>query len=147
MKGMIGQFLFEFGVSVSVAILVSLFVALTLTPMLCSRMLKVRRKHGLLYEILEDAFQWLERLYAKSLGVVLRHKMLTLVSTSVVLLVALFILVPLIGGEFAPPEDMSMFMVVIEGPVGISLPAMDRAMQAVERIVLSQPEVRSGCER
>ncbi|RLE33664.1 MAG: AcrB/AcrD/AcrF family protein, partial [Acidobacteria bacterium] len=144
MKGMIGQFLFEFGVSVSVAILVSLFVALTLTPMLCSRMLTVRKKHGLLYEILEDAFQWLERLYAKSLGLVLRHKMLTLISTSVVLLVALFILVPLIGGEFAPAEDMSMFMVVIEGPVGISLPAMDRAMQAVERIVLSQPEVRSG---
>ncbi|RLE19148.1 MAG: AcrB/AcrD/AcrF family protein [Acidobacteria bacterium] len=144
MKGMIGQFLFEFGVSVSVAILVSLFVALTLTPMLCSRMLTVKKKHGLLYEILEDAFQWLERLYARSLGVVLRHKMLTLVSTSVVLLVALFILVPLIGGEFAPAEDMSMFMVVIEGPVGISLPAMDRAMQAVERIVLSQPEVRSG---
>ncbi len=144
MKGMIGQFLFEFGVSVSVAILVSLFVALTLTPMLCSRMLRVRRKHGLLYEILEDAFQWLENLYAKSLEVVLRHKMLTLVSTSVVLIIALLILVPLIGGEFAPAEDMSMFMVAIEGPVGISLPAMDRAMQAVERIVLAQPEVRSG---
>ncbi|MCD4749368.1 MAG: efflux RND transporter permease subunit, partial [Thermoanaerobaculales bacterium] len=144
MKGMIGQFLFEFGVSVSVAILVSLFVALTLTPMLCSRMLTVRQKHGLLYELLEGAFQWLERLYARSLAVVLRHKMLTLGGTSVVLLVALLILVPLIGGEFAPAEDMSMFMVVIEGPVGISLPAMDRAMQEVERIVLTQPEVRSG---
>ncbi len=144
MKGMIGQFLFEFGVSVSVAILVSLFVALTLTPMLCSRILTVKRKHGLVYEILEGAFKWLENLYARSLVVVLRHKLLTLVGTSAVLMIALFILVPLIGGEFAPPEDMSMFMVVIEGPVGISLPAMDRAMQKVERIVLGQPEVRSG---
>ncbi|MEN8165497.1 MAG: efflux RND transporter permease subunit, partial [Acidobacteriota bacterium] len=137
-------FLFEFGVSVSVAILVSLFVALTLTPMLCSRMLKVRRKHGLLYELLEDAFGWLENLYARWLAVVLRHKLLTLGGATVVLVAALFILVPLIGGEFAPAEDMSMFMIVVEGPVGISLPAMDRAMQAVERIVLAQPEVRSG---
>lgn len=144
MKGMIGQFLFEFGVSVSVAILVSLFVALTLTPMLCSRMLTVRRKHGLLYQLLEGGFQWLEKIYARSLAVVLRHKLVTLISTSLVLVIALFVLVPLIGGEFAPPEDMSMFMIVVEGPVGISLPAMDRAMQEVERIVLTQPEVRSG---
>ncbi len=144
MKGMIGQFLFEFGVTVSVAILVSLFVALTLTPMLCSRMLRIRKKHGLLYEILEDAFTALERLYARSLAAVLRHRAVTLVVTSVVLIAALYLLVPAIGGEFAPAEDMSMFMVVIEGPVGISLPAMDRAMQRVERIVLSQPEVRSG---
>jgi len=144
MQGMIGQFLFEFGVSVSVAILVSLFVALTLTPMLCSRLLRIQPKHGALYEFLERGFHWLEANYASALNVVLRHKLLTLVSTTAVLLIAVVILVPLIGGEFAPPEDMSMFMVTIEAPVGISVPAMDHAMQEVERIVLSQPEVVGG---
>lgn len=144
MKGMIGQFLFEFGVSVSVAILVSLFVALTLTPMLCSRMLRVKPKHGHLYQVLERGFQRLEGAYERSLTAVLRHKWTTMILATLILVAALVLLVPAIGGEFAPPEDMSMFMVSVEGPVGISLPAMDRAMQKVERIVLSQPEVRSG---
>jgi HAE1 family hydrophobic/amphiphilic exporter-1 len=69
--------------------------------------------------------------------------MATLVITTVVLTVAIVVLVPLIGAEFAPPEDMSAFMVSIQAPVGTSLPAMDRKLQAIERIVLSQPEVSS----
>ncbi len=60
MKGMIGQFLFEFGISVAAAVLISLFVALTLTPMLCSRILKVKPTHGRLYDALENAFNGLE---------------------------------------------------------------------------------------
>ncbi len=144
MKGMIGQFLFEFGVSVAVAIMVSLFVALTLTPMLCSRMLRVKKKHGRIYDLLEGAFLWLERSYAASLDFVLQHKIATLVITTVVLVVAVSLLVPAIGAEFAPPEDMSSFMITIEAPVGTSLPAMDRTMQEIERIVLSQPEVISA---
>lgn len=144
MEGMIGQFLFEFGVSVAVAILVSLFVALTLTPMLCSRILRVRKKHGRLYEFLEGGFRWLERVYSDALDLVLRHKIATLVVTTVVLVAAVVLLVPAIGAEFAPPEDMSAFMITIETPVGTSLPAMDRKLQEIERIVLSQPEVISA---
>jgi len=144
MKGMIGQFLFEFGVSVAVAILVSLFVALTLTPMLCSRMLRVRKKHGRLYSFLESSFEALESAYSRSLGHVLRHKALTLFLAAGVLAAAIVLLIPRIGMEFAPAEDMSMFMLQVEGPVGISLPAMDRAMQKVERVVFAQPEILSG---
>ena len=144
MKGMIGRFLFEFGVSVSVAILVSLFVALTLTPMLCSRMLRIKPKHGAVYEFLENGLRGLERGYARSLDVVLRHKIITLLVTSLVLIAVVVVLGPMIGAEFAPAEDMSLFMVQVEAPVGISLEAMDSTMQKVERIVLSEPEVRSG---
>ncbi|HSN55786.1 MAG TPA: efflux RND transporter permease subunit, partial [Candidatus Sulfomarinibacteraceae bacterium] len=143
MKGMIGQFLFEFGISVAAAILISLFVALTLTPMLCSRILTVKPKHGRLYELLETGFRGLERGYERSLDWVLRHKAVTLVTATAVLLSSLA-LVPFIGAEFAPAEDMSSFMITVEAPVGISLPAMDRKMQEVERIVLGQPEIRSG---
>jgi len=144
MKGMIGQFLFEFGVSVAVAILVSLFVALTLTPMLCSRILRVRKKHGAVYAFLEKGFKALESAYAQSLRKVLKHKFKTVGIAGVVLITALGILIPRIGAEFAPAEDMSMFMVQVEGPVGISLPAMDRAMQKIERQVFKQTEILSG---
>jgi HAE1 family hydrophobic/amphiphilic exporter-1 len=143
MKGMIGQFLFEFGISVAAAILISLFVALTLTPMLCSRILTVRPKHGRLYEILENGFKRLEASYSRALDWVLNHKITTLAVSTVVVLASLG-LVPFIGGEFAPAEDMSAFMLRVEAPVGISLEAMDRKMQEVERVVLGQPEIRSG---
>jgi HAE1 family hydrophobic/amphiphilic exporter-1 len=143
MEGLIGQFLFEFGVTVAVAVLVSLFVALTLTPMLCSRLLSVKPKHGRLHQTLERAFTALERTYAALLEVVLRHKIVTLFATTVVLIAAVFVLVPRIGGEFAPPEDMSSFMISMEAPVGVSVAEMDRRMQEVERICLEQPEVLS----
>jgi len=112
--------------------------------MLCSRMLRVRPKHGRIYEILERGFSGLERSYARGLDVVLRHKLATLAVTTLVLAGMVVILVPRIGAEFASPEDMSAFMVTIETPVGTSLPAMDHKMQEIERIVLSQPEVRSA---
>ena len=141
MRGLIGQFLYEFGVSVAAAVLISLFVALTLTPMMCSRMLRVSQKHGRLYELLEGGFRRLEAWYRGALDVALRHKVATLVVASVIFTASLS-LVPFIGGEFAPPEDMSSFMITMETPIGTSLPAMDRKLQELERIVLSQPEVR-----
>ena len=140
MRGMIGKFLFEFGISVSAAVLISLFVALTLTPMMCSRILKVTEKHGRIYELLESGFTALEDWYRRALDWALRHKLITLTVASLVF-VGSVALVPFIGAEFAPQEDMSMFMVNVEAPVGISLPAMDAKMQEIERIVLSQPEV------
>jgi HAE1 family hydrophobic/amphiphilic exporter-1 len=140
MRGMIGRFLFEFGIAVAAAVLISLFVALTLTPMMSARMLRVRPKHGRLYEVLEGGFRVLEQWYRRSLDLALRHKVATLVIATVIFGASLGLL-PLIGGEFAPQEDMSMFMVMVEAPVGTSLPAMDGEMQQIERIVLSQPEV------
>jgi HAE1 family hydrophobic/amphiphilic exporter-1 len=143
MKGMIGQFLFEFGISVAAAILISLFVALTLTPMLCSRILTIRPKHGRIYDMLENGFKNLEAAYSRALDWALRHKITTLVAATAIFIASLG-LVPFIGGEFAPAEDMSSFMIRTEAPVGISFEAMDRKMQEVERVVLGQPEIRSG---
>ncbi len=140
MRGMIGRFLYEFGISVAAAVLISLFVALTLTPMMAARMLRVRHKHGRLYQLLDGGFRGLESWYRRSLDLALRHKVATLVLATVIFGASLG-LMPFIGGEFAPQEDMSLFMVNIEAPVGTSLPAMDGKMQQVERIVLSQPEV------
>ncbi len=143
MKGLIGQFLYEFGLSVAVAILISLFVALTLTPMLSSRFLRVRPKHGALYSLLERGFTALERAYSRGLDRALRFRWPT-VALAGLLFLASLALVPLMGAEFAPQEDMSMFMVSMEAPVGTSIRRMDSLLQEAERIVLSQPEVRSA---
>jgi HAE1 family hydrophobic/amphiphilic exporter-1 len=142
MKGMIGQFMFEFGISVAAAILISLFVALTLTPMLCSRMLGITQKHGRIYEVLEGGLQSLEDSYRKVLDWALRHKGTTMLIATVVF-VASLALIPLIGAEFAPREDMSSFGIIVEAPAGISLEGMDHKMQEIERVVLSQPEITS----
>jgi len=143
MKGLIGQFLYEFGLSVAVAILISLFVALTLTPMLSSRFLRVRPKHGRLYTLLERGFTALERAYSRGLEWTLRFRWTTVVLAGL-LFGASLLLVPMMGAEFAPKEDMSMFMVNMEAPVGASIRHMDSLLQQAERIVLSQPEVRSA---
>jgi len=143
MKGLIGQFLYEFGLSVAVAILISLFVALTLTPMLSSRFLRVRPKHGRLYFLLERGFKALERAYSRGLSWTLRHRWPTL-GLAGLLFAASLALVPIMGAEFAPQEDMSMFMVSMEAPVGTSIRHMDSLLQQAERIVLSQPEARSA---
>ncbi len=143
MQGMIGQFLFEFGISVAAAVLISLFVALSLTPMMSAKMLRVTEKHGRLYALLESGFRWLESSYRRALDVALNHKILTLLIASVVFSASLALL-PFIGAEFAPQEDMSSFMISVETPIGTSLPAMDRKLQEIERIVLSQPEMRGA---
>jgi len=141
-RGMIGKFLFEFGITTAAAILTSLLVALTLTPMMCAQILRVRRKHGTVYQALERAFAWLERTYSRHLDWALGHKFLTLVAATV-LFVASVLPVALgwLGSEFAPPEDMSMFMARLEAPVGTALPQMNQFLQETERIVLEQPEV------
>ncbi len=74
----------------------------------------------------------------------MRHKITTIAASTVIVIASLAGCGAFIGGEFAPAEDMSSFMITAEAPVGISLEAMDRKMQEMERIVLSQPEIRSG---
>jgi HAE1 family hydrophobic/amphiphilic exporter-1 len=142
MRGMIGLFLFEFGISVAAAILISLFVALTLTPMASSRMLRITKKHGRFYEALENGFQALERGYRRGLDLALNHKVATLL-IAVAAFAGSLALLPLIGAEFAPREDMSNVMISVEAPAGTSLEAMEDYMIRLQEIVMSQPEMVS----
>ena len=73
-SGILGQFLRSFAIVVTFGVLVSLFVSLTLTPMLCSRYLQVEKKHGRLYWYLEHAFGRLDSFYRRSLGWAIRHR-------------------------------------------------------------------------
>jgi multidrug efflux pump len=140
--GIIGRFFFEFGVSVAVAILVSAFVALTLTPMLCSRILLVDEPRGM-FRHFESGLSWLSAAYRRLLERSLHHRgWVAVIALSTLLAsVGLF---ALLGKEFVPMEDRGGFMVSIESPEGATLQYHDRLQLQIERILNQTPEVRTA---
>ncbi|HEU4729162.1 MAG TPA: efflux RND transporter permease subunit [Kofleriaceae bacterium] len=121
MQGIIGRFFFQFGITVSVAVLLSMFVSFTLTPMLSARLLKLHRgRPGLVSRGIERLLVLLERTYKRLLGVALRHRVLTVVLGGVVL-IGSCALATRVKTEFVPDEDRSAFSVSIELPSGTAL--------------------------
>src|SRR5438046_1746945 len=98
MRGIVGRLFREFAVTLSVAIAISLIVSLTTTPMMCAKLLRARndRPHGWLYRASEHMFNWIHRIYEKTLSVVLRHPLVTLgiMLGTVGLTVYLYIIIP-----------------------------------------------------
>lgn len=121
MEGMVGQFFYEFGLTVAFAVLLSLFVSFTLTPMLSARMLTGHHASSTgLSGLIERALTWLDDLYRRTIRWALNHRALTILG-AVVSLVGAFALVPMLGFEFIPPEDRGQFQVNVELPTGSSL--------------------------
>jgi HAE1 family hydrophobic/amphiphilic exporter-1 len=141
-SGLIGRFYFQFGVTVSVAVLISLFMALTLTPMLCSRFLRVTKKHGRIYEMLEQAFIATEQAYRTTLEKALNHRILFAVGAGVIFFTSLG-LFKMLGSELVQKEDRDDFLVRLEFPVGISLQEADKKLLACEKIIRDMPELAS----
>ncbi len=140
-EGIVGNFLREFGITVASAVMVSLFVALTLTPMLAARMPPpAERGHGSIYHRLERGFQWLERGYQQLLDWSLAHRRAVLGLASVSFVMAL-VFGGLLDGEFFPPEDRGHFMVTIETPPGTARESTLEILERGEDWVLAQPEV------
>ena len=143
MSGMIGRLLHEFAITISVAILVSGFVSLTQTPMLCSRFLRAHtgERHGVLYNMLEGVFNSMLWLYRVTLTPVMHHRFLT---------VLLFI--PLIGGmvfffkglpkSFLPNDDTGQVMIMTEAAQGTSFDEMKRLQGQLADIVIKHPSIR-----
>ncbi len=144
MSGILGRLLHEFAVTITAAILVSGFVSLSLTPMLCSRFLHSAReeRHGRLYAASERFFDGMLSVYDRTLRVTLRHRVATMVVSAVVLVatVYLFMITP---KGFLPDEDTGQIFVFTEGAQGISFDAMVQHQQALNQIVSKQPWVES----
>ncbi|WP_137983733.1 efflux RND transporter permease subunit [Pseudomonas viridiflava] len=144
MGGLVESLFREFSITLSVAIIVSLIVSLTLTPMLCARWLKPREAHG------ENAFQrWSERVndrmvagYDRSLGWVMRHRRLTLLSllVTVVVNIALYVVVP---KTFLPQQDTGQLMGFVRGDDGLSFSVMQPKMETFRLSILADPAVES----
>jgi HAE1 family hydrophobic/amphiphilic exporter-1 len=137
----VGSFLREFGVTVASAVLVSLVVALTLTPMLAARMAPPKeRAHGSLYHRLEQGFAWLERSYRRALAVALSHRWQTLGIALASFLVSLGIGSQL-ESEFFPPADKGLFVVRFNTPEGTTLETTQEYLRRNEEWMLAQPEL------
>jgi HAE1 family hydrophobic/amphiphilic exporter-1 len=143
MGGVVGRVFREFAVTISVAILVSGFVSLTLTPMLCARLLKSidhQRKPGALMRASERVFDlWLAG-YRRSLDFVLRHRSATLGVTlaTLVLAIGLYVWIP---KGFFPTEDTGFISGTVEAATDISFPAMYQRQQQLAAAVRRDPDV------
>ncbi len=147
MGGIVGRLFREFAVVLSTAILVSLVVSLTTTPMMCSRLLRHRspEEHGKIYRASEKVFAALLRAYERSLTVVLRHPAITLVMLllTIALNIYLFVIVP---KGFFPQQDNGTIAGGIQGSQDVSFPAMQSATVRFVQCHQQRPG-RAECRR
>ncbi len=140
--GIIGRFIQSFAVVVTVGVLISLFVSLTLTPMLCSRYLRVTHRHGRVYTVLENGFRALERGYGRLLRWTLSHRWAVVSLAALVVLSSGYFFVH-VGKAFVPEEDEGRFMVVFKAPLGSSIEYTDSRLRLIEATLKKHPEVAS----
>ncbi|HJT30568.1 MAG TPA: multidrug efflux RND transporter permease subunit [Pirellulales bacterium] len=144
MGDVVGRLFREFAVTLSVTILVSAIVSLTLTPMMCAKMLRhtPRGRHGWLYRLSEWGFETVIRGYGVTLTWVLRHQALTLLAALATLVgtVYLYVIAP---KGFFPVQDTGVILGISEAPQSISFEAMSRRQQALNRTILADPAVES----
>jgi HAE1 family hydrophobic/amphiphilic exporter-1 len=144
MGGIIGRLLHEFAVTIGVAILVSGFVSLSLTPMLCSRFLRPpgERKQSHLYVTSERFFDGMLRTYRLSLRFVLNHRLATIVVSNLIFAVTIFLFMTFSYG-FLPSEDIGQIFGFTEAAQGISFESMKQHQLAVMEVVRQDPNVEN----
>jgi multidrug efflux pump len=144
MGGIVGRLFREFAVTLSVAILISMVVSLTLTPMMCSRLLKrdVPDAHGWLYRASESLFAWIARGYEKSLSLALRWPLLVLLAlgATIALNVYLYNIVP---KGFFPRQDTGRIVGSLQADQASSFQAVRVKLADFIKIVQSDPAVES----
>jgi multidrug efflux pump len=144
MGGIVGRLFREFAVTLSVAILVSLVVSLTTTPMMCSRLLKHIREEdrSWAFRLSERFFQWVLGTYERTLGWVLEHSTLTLVVLAITIGVNIYLL-NIVPKGFFPQQDNGTVFGGIQGPQDTSFQAMQTAVQRIVDVVKTDPAVEN----
>ena len=140
MKGVIGKFFFQFGVTISAAVSLSLLEALTLTPMRASQFLTVGERTTRFGRAVDHGFERLSVSYRKLLGEALKRRW-TVVITAILIFVLSLGLFKLLRKEFVPAQDQSMFLCRIQTPVGSSLSFTNEHFKKAEEFVMGRPEL------
>ncbi len=142
MSGLLGRLLHEFAVTIVAAVLVSGFVSLTLTPMMCSRFVHSQhgRKHGRIYNAFERFFDWLRGSYDRTLQTAMRHRRVTMF-VSLAIFVATAILFVVIPKGFFPDEDTNRLSAQTEAAQDISFDAMREHQLAAMKIIAADTNV------
>lgn len=142
MKGIIGRFFMQFALTVVFAVMVSLLVSFTLTPMMASIFLK-SRGHGAGSR--ESEWKWyklIERFYRWLLQIALNHRAIVIVMAGGILIFS-FYMTRFIGKEFVPSEDQGRFIVRLQSPIDYSVEEVDKMFKKAEDIVRGIPEVKT----
>src|SRR5216117_111115 len=145
LRGTAGRLLSEFGIAVAGAVVISGFVALTLTPMLCAKILRMSHSHGELFQMFERGFNALSERYARLLRRAVDHRAVVLGGTLAVVALSVFVFLMFpptrLQNELIPDDDRGFFLVVVRGPEGASLPYTDGYVRQVEQIIGRTPDV------
>ena len=142
MAGIVGRLFREFAVTLATAIVVSMVISLTTTPMMCAYLLKGEGeiKHGRLFRASEKGFQWLLSGYSRSLTWVLKNPGLML--TVLLLTIGLnFYLIGIIPKGFFPQQDTGALLGMVQGPQDASFPVMDNSVQQLVKVIKADPAV------
>jgi multidrug efflux pump len=144
MRDVVGRLFREFAITLSVTILVSAVVSLTLTPMMCAKILRHQKESekSWFYRASERSLNWIIDVYAAILRQVLRHQPLTLVVTfgTLALTIFLFLVIP---KGFFPVQDTGVILGVSEAPATLSFAAMGERQLALAKVILKDPDVVS----
>jgi len=143
LQGLTGRLFREFGVVVAGAVIISAFVALSLTPMLSSRILKRREKHNWLYRKSEPFFNWLTSSYNSSLESFMRHRWIAFLIIGAAGATIYFIFKSL-PSELAPKEDRNRFQIMATGPEGSTFEYMDRYVDEMDDMILKKVPESDG---
>ncbi len=144
MGDIVGRLFREFAVTLAVTILVSAFVSLTLTPMMCAKLLKARKDshEGRFYHWSEDFYNRVIQYYGRTLKWVLQHQTATLIVTAATLVLTVYLYVVVPKGFF-PVQDTGVIMGISDAPQNISFEAMSVRQQQLAKVILQDADVAS----
>ena len=142
MAGIVGRLFREFAITLSTAILVSMLISLTTTPMMCAYLLKDENsiKHGRAYRVSEKGFTWMLSTYTRSLTWVLKYPwpIFALLVLTVALNIYLIVIIP---KGFFPQQDTGVITGSARGPQDASFPVMDNSILQIEKVIQADPAV------
>ena len=143
LQGLTGRLFKEFGLVISGSVVISSFVALSLTPMMCSRILKKRDNKPWLYIVTEPFFNWLESAYASSLESFMKKRWIAFIIIGITGIL-IYVLGMAIPTELAPMEDRGQFRVQAQAPEGSTFEYMDRNMLELDKLIREQVPEREN---
>lgn len=141
-SGILGRFLGSFALVVVIGVVASLWVSLTLTPMLCAKFLDLPATHGRIYRTLEAAFVALETTYRRLLGLALHHRWAVIGAATLVVMSSAYFFAN-VGKTFVPAEDEARFLITVQTPLGSNLNYTADRMTEIEATLAKRPDVYS----
>ena len=140
MKGIIGKYFYQFAVTISVAVFISLIEALTLTPMRTSQFMQKQKRLTRLGKAIDYFFKWLETSYEKILPSVIHHR-IKVITISIFIFISSGFLVTKLRKEFVPAQDQGSILMRLKTKEGSSLDFTDEKVKDIEKYLLTRPEV------